>query len=232
MNTQKNIENADTTKQDTKTLKIIIFGATGGTGRHLVDLALDAGHKVLAFDRQPGSLPMENPNLTFVKGDVFDEAQVEEAIAGQDVVINVLGVPPGVTIPVCSKGTENIIAAMQKTGVRRLICQSAFVVAAMDGHLREVPLVLPILLALSPKNKVMFADKLIQERAIKASELDWTIVRSARLTNDNKMRNIVAREGLLFHEWSSISREEIAHFIMQQVQDRMFVRKTVGVHRL
>ena len=231
MDMQKNIDNTDTVKQDTKTLKIIIFGATGGTGRHLVELALGAGHKVLAFDRHQGSLSMENPNLRFVKGDVFDEAQVEEAIAGQDVVINVLGVPPGVTIPVCSKGTENIIAAMQKTGVRRLICQSAFVVAAMDGHLREVPLALPILLALSPKNKVMFADKLIQERAIKASDLDWTIVRAARLTNDNKMRNIVARERLLFHEWSSISREEIAHFIIQQINDRTFVRKTVGVHR-
>jgi uncharacterized protein YbjT (DUF2867 family) len=144
----------------------------------------------------------------------------------------VLGVPPGVTIPVCSKGTENIIAAMQKTGVRRLICQSAFVVAALEGHLREVPLALPMLLALSPKNKIMFADKLIQERAIKASDLDWTIVRAARLTNDGKVRNIVAREGLLFHEWSSISREEVAQFIMQQINDATFVRKTVGVRRV
>src|SRR5215469_2740327 len=120
------IKDDDKIKNEVKTLKIIIFGATGGTGHHVVDLALAAGHKVLAFDRQPRMLPLDNPDLSFIQGDVFDQKQVEEAITGQDVVINVLGVPPGVTIPVCSKGTENIIAAMQKTGVKRLICQSAF----------------------------------------------------------------------------------------------------------
>src|SRR5712664_354298 len=112
MDTQIKIENTDTMKQDTTTFKLIIFGATGATGRHLVRLALAAGHKVRAFDRQQGSLPTANPDLTFIKGDVFNPAQIEEAIAGQDVVINVLGVPPGVPIPVCSQGTENIIAAM------------------------------------------------------------------------------------------------------------------------
>src|SRR5262249_2189527 len=146
-------------------------------------------------------------------------------------VINVLGVPPGVTIPVCSQGTENIIAAMQKTGVKRLICQSAFVVAAFEGRVNEIPLAIPLLLALSPKNKVMFADKVLQERAIKESNLDWTIVRTARLTDRKRTGKLVMGEHLVFHEWSNITREGAAEFIMQQVNDSTYIRKVVGVHQ-
>jgi putative NADH-flavin reductase len=120
-------------------MKIVIFGAAGATGRILVERALAQGHEVTAFDRQTTALTIHHPKLTLVQGDIFNSAQVEEAIAGQDVVISVLGVRPGVTIPVCSKSTDHIIAAMQKRGVKRLICQLGFVVAALDGEWREVP---------------------------------------------------------------------------------------------
>src|SRR5437867_10875664 len=116
-------------------MKIVIFGAAGGTGRSLVEQALAQGHEVTAFDRQPEALTIEHPHLSRVKGDIFKPEQVEAAIVGQDVVVSVLGVRPGVTIPVCSEGTKNIIAAMEKVGVKRFICQSAFVVAALDGEL-------------------------------------------------------------------------------------------------
>ena len=116
-------------------MKIVIFGAAGATGRILVERALAQGHEVTAFDRHTAPLTIQHPKLTLIQGDIFNSAQVEEAIAGQDVVISVLGVRPSVTIPVCSEGTEHIIAAMQKLGVKRFICQSGFAVA---GHWHQV----------------------------------------------------------------------------------------------
>ena len=139
-------------------MKIVIFGAAGGTGRDVVEQALALGHEVTAFDRYPAALPLEHPRLTKVQGDIFNMAQVEAAIAGQDAAVCVLGVGPQVTQPVCSTGTRHIIAAMQKYGVKRFICQSAFAVSALDGEWREVPWLVPIL-PFFPKVKAMFADK-------------------------------------------------------------------------
>ena len=146
-------------------MKIVIFGAAGATGRNVVERALAQGHEVKAFDRNTAGLTIQHPKLTLIQGDIFNPSQVEEAIAGQDVVISVFGVRPGVTIPVCSKGTEHIITAMQKLGVKRFICQSAFVVAALDGEWREIPWMVPIL-PFFPKVKAMFADKVIQELSL------------------------------------------------------------------
>jgi hypothetical protein len=136
--------------KEMKIMKIVIFGAAGATGRIVVERALAQGHEVTAFDLHTAPLTIQHPKLTLIQGDIFNLSQVEAAIAGQDVVISVLGVRPGVTIPVCSEGTKNIIEAMQKRGVKRFICQSGFVVAALDGEWREVPY-LPIILPFFPK---------------------------------------------------------------------------------
>ena len=96
-------------------MKIVIFGAAGATGRIVVERALEQGHEVTAFDRHTAPLTIQHPKLKLVQGDIFNLSQVEAAIAGQDAVISVLGVGPGITIPVCSEGTKNIIAAMQKS---------------------------------------------------------------------------------------------------------------------
>ena len=106
-------------------MKIVVFGAAGATGRIVVQRALEQGHEVTAFDRQTAPLTIQHPKLTLVQGDIINPTQVEAAKAGQDAVISVLGVRPGVTTPVCSEGTKNIIAAMQKSGVKRFIAQSA-----------------------------------------------------------------------------------------------------------
>src|SRR5260370_38662675 len=118
-------------------------------------------------------MTIQNPKLSSVQGDIFNADQVEAAIAGQDAVLCVLGVKPGVTIPVCSKGTENIVAAMQKVGVKRFICQSAYVAATLDGEWREAPWVLPLILPFFPKIKATFAAHVIQERITRQSGLDW-----------------------------------------------------------
>src|SRR2546430_14761247 len=144
-------------------MKIVIFGAAGGTGRDVVEQALAKGHEVTAFDRHPEALTIEHPKLKIIQGDIFNEAQVEDAIKGQDAVICVLGVKPTTTIPVCSVGTEHIIAAMQKTGVKRFICQSAFTVAALDGEWRGSSPGPPGIFKVPPKGEGTFVGKKKQE---------------------------------------------------------------------
>jgi putative NADH-flavin reductase len=205
-------------------MKIVIFGAAGATGRILVERALAQGYEVTGFDRHPEALNIQHPKLIFVKGDIFDPSQVEEAIAGQDVVISVLGVPPGVTVPVCSKGTEHIIAAMQQTGVKRFICQSAFVVAALDGEWREIPWMLPVL-PFFPKVKAMFADKAIQEREIRQSDLDWIIVRPATLTGGPRTGNYKVGAPLSMGPRAKISRADVADFLLEQVSDDTYLHQ-------
>jgi putative NADH-flavin reductase len=206
-------------------MKVVIFGATGGTGRHLIEQALAQGHIVTAFDRNPTALTIEHPNLTFVQGDVFNQEQVDAAVAGQDAVICVLGVRPTVQMPVCSIGTEHIVAAMKKAGVKRFICQSAFVVAALDGEGREVPWVLPVMLSFSPKTKTMFADKVRQEQIVRQSDLDWIIVRPARLTDGPKTGAYNSGAPMSIGINSKITRADVADFILKQVSDDSYLHK-------
>ena len=106
-------------------MKILIIGATGGTGRHAVQQSLDQGHAVTAFVRDPTKLNITHSNLTVFEGDVMVSTSVEKAVQNQDAVICCLGAPPSKAGKLRSVGTENIINAMQKSGVSRLICQSS-----------------------------------------------------------------------------------------------------------
>lgn len=206
-------------------MKIVVFGAAGGTGRDVVEQALTRGYEVTAFDRHIAPLAaMQHPKLTLMQGDIFNEDQVQAAIAGQDAVICVLGVRPGTTIPVCSTGTRHIIDAMQKAGVKRFVCQSAFVVSALDGEWREVPWLLPVL-PLFPKVKKMFGDKVIQERFIKQSDLDWIIVRPAMLTNGPLTGRYKAGDPLAIPPFSKVSRADAADFLLKQVVEGTYLRR-------
>ncbi len=205
-------------------MNIVIFGAAGATGRILVERALAQGHKVTVFDRHTAALTIQHPKLTLIQGDIFNPSQVEEAIAGQDVVVSVLGVRPGVTTPVCSEGTEQIIAAMQKRGVKRFICQSGFVVAALDGEWGEAPY-LPIILPFFPKVKAMFADKVLQEQKIRQSKLDWIIVRPARLTDGPRKGDYKVGAPLQMGPRAKISHAEVADFLLKQVSADTYVHQ-------
>ena len=205
-------------------MKIVIFGAAGATGRIVVERALAWGHEVTAFDRHTAPLAIHHPKLILIQGDIFNLSQVEAAIVGQDAVISVLGVRPGVTIPVCSEGTKNIIAAMQKLGVKRFISQSAFAVAALDGEWREVPY-LPIILPFFPKVKAMFADKVLQEHEILQSDLDWIIVRPAKLTDGPRMGEYKVSDPLSMGPRAKISRADVADFLLKQACDDTYLHQ-------
>jgi putative NADH-flavin reductase len=181
---------------------------------------------VTGFDRNPEALKLEHPNLTMLKGDIFDPAGVEQAIAGQDVVFCVLGVRPGVTIPVCSVGTKNIITAMQKQGVKRLMVQSAFAVAALDGEWREVPWIVPLVSPLFGKVRAMFMDHVRQEEFVRQSNLDWIIVRPSRLTDTPRTGTYKVGDPLFIGPNAHIARADVADFMLKQVENDTYIHKT------
>jgi putative NADH-flavin reductase len=207
-------------------MKIVIFGAAGGTGRTLIEQALEQGHTIIGFDRNPEAFTLQHPDLKMIKGDIFDPAGVEAAIAGQDVVFCVLGVRPGVTTPVCSVGTKNIILGMQKQGVKRFIVQSAFAVAALDGEWQEVPWIVPLVSPLFSKVRAMFMDHVRQEEFVHQSNLDWTVVRPTRLTDTPRTGKYKASDPLFIGPNAHIARADVADFMLKQVSDDTYIHKT------
>ncbi len=104
-------------------MNIVVFGANGPTGRLLTKQALAEGHTVTAVTRHPDIFPLQDGRLKVMRGDVFDLPSVEQAVAGQDAVLSTLGVPfSRKPITVYSQGMAHIVQAMNRHGVRRLVC--------------------------------------------------------------------------------------------------------------
>ncbi len=197
-------------------MKLLIFGATRGTGHKLIEQALDQGHQVTAFVRDPAKLGIKHANLQIVQGDVMNSAAVEQAVRGQEVVLSAIGAPPSSKDPIRAEGTRNIIRAMEKIGVRRFISLSSHGV----GDTREM-LPVPIFL------RRVFADHEVQEDYIKQSRLDWTIVRPTALTDGQRMG--AYRHGVPVTEKNlknKISRADVADFMLKQLAEDTYLRKT------
>ncbi len=153
--------------------RIMVFGATGKTGTQIVRQALEAGHNVTAFVRNPTRLAISDPKLRVVTGDVLDAASVERGFAGGcDAVISALGVFHREPRTELSRGTANVICAMQQHGIRRLVVVSSLGAGDSKGQGSLLARVLQSFLL-----KHVLADKDRQEAEIMASGLDWTILR-------------------------------------------------------
>ncbi|MEP6925753.1 MAG: SDR family oxidoreductase [Pyrinomonadaceae bacterium] len=206
-------------------MKIAIFGATGGTGRELVRQALEQNHEVTVFARTPSKInDLQHENLKIVQGDVLNFDGVEKAVVGQEAVLSALGSPTlkaGDTT--LSDGTKNIIKAMEKHGIQRFICETSLGIGDSYGQpgFFFTKIVVPFLL------KHAFADKEIQERDIKTSKLDWIIVRPGRLTNSEKTGKY--RHGLDKSISGKISRADVADFMLKQLTDEQYLRKTPAI---
>lgn len=206
-------------------MNLLIFGATGGTGRCLLEQALAQGHHVTAFVRSPEKVTRQHPNLKLVKGDMLDYDSVAAAMPGHDAALSTLGVYIYKKNTVLSDGTRNIIRAMEAHGIKRFVCESSLGIAdSRDQMSLFVEFVFyPLLL------RHFFPDKERQELHIRQSNLDWVIVRPARLTNGN--RTGTYRHGFGPHEKIKgvISRADTAEFMLQQLTDEAYLQKTPGV---
>lgn len=203
-------------------MKLVVFGATGGTGRQVIAQALAAGHRVTAFVRRPEKLGIADPNLVVVQGDVLDQEAVGRAIVGQDAVVSTLGAPASQRDRVRSEGTDRIIRAMDGAGVRRFICLTTM---GMGDSRALLPLtykllIVPLIL------RDAFADSERQEGIIRRSHLAWTIVRPAALTDGAHTGRY--RHGFTTREQglkTKISRADVADFIVKQLADEGYLHQ-------
>ncbi len=203
-------------------MKLAIFGATGKTGRQLVEQALAAGHEVRAFARDAARVPIRHERLTVVEGDVRDPERVAEAVAGVDAVLSALGQTPGSTKDVQTVGTRNILEAMGRHNVRRLVSLTGAGVAdAADAPKLWNRAFSLLLKRLQPD---VLADAEGHARAIRESDRDWVIVRGPRLTEG-------AKRGRYRVGWvgkgtgPQIARADVADFMLKQVTDNTYLRQ-------
>jgi putative NADH-flavin reductase len=208
-------------------MRVLVVGATGGTGRALVREALDRGHEVTAFARHPAKLPLRHDRLTVARGDVLDYPSVEAAVRGQDAVVCALGHKRWFyPTRILSEGTRNLIRAMESHGVRRLVCMTSLGIGDSWGRM-GLYYTLFVGVFILP---FYFYDKVRQERLIRASSLDWTIVRPGALTNGKPRGRY--RHGPRVGNWLwtvRISRADIAAFMLDQLADDRYLRQTPGV---
>ncbi|NJM98994.1 MAG: SDR family oxidoreductase [Phormidesmis sp. RL_2_1] len=204
-------------------MKLVIFGATGTVGQQVVKQALAQGHRVTAFARTPAKLDIQHSNLTLFQGDVMNLSSVEQAIHEQDAVVCVLGSGKSLNSTVRSEGTQQIIKAMEQTGVRRLICQSTLGVGDSWGNLDFYWKYVMFGFIL----RKVFADHQLQERYVKQSPLDWTIVRPSAFIDGPRTGSY--RHGFPGDDKTSmlkIARADVADFLLKQLTTDMYLGKT------
>lgn len=204
-------------------MKLVIFGSTGSVGRQVVEQALEQGHAVTAFARNPAKLDIEHPNLKFFRGDVMDLSAVERAVQGQDTVVCTLGSGQKLTGAVRSEGTRHIIQAMKQSSIRRFICQTTLGAGDSWGSLNFYWKY--IMFGLILRN--VFADHERQEQEVQQSGLDWTIVRPGAFIEGDRTGQY--RHGFPGTDKTSklkISRADIADFILKQLVDDTYLHQT------
>ncbi|WP_067548595.1 NAD(P)-dependent oxidoreductase [Nocardia crassostreae] len=210
-------------------MNIVVFGANGPTGRLLTEQALGAGHRVAAVTRQPDGFPLRHDRLEVIGADVFDGAAVEAAVAGRDAVISVLGVSFAKTpIDTYSKGIAHIVAGMRAHGVHRLLAVSS---SAVDPHpYPDAGFVFNRILqpyVTKVMGKTLYADMLRMENLVRATDLEWTIVRPSGLYELPEITDYTVVEGRADGRYTS--RRDLAASLLRLAGDRGYAGKTVGV---
>ena len=180
-----------------------------------------------ALVRKPEKLKIVHQKLNVIKGNVLDSEKVLEVVAGQDAVLSVLGHKRFfINTNILSEGTKNIIRAMEKQKVNRFICVTSLGIneSRFKLGLYYTLFVIPVILFF------YFRDKAKQEKLIRTSKLNWTIVRPGQLTNGKKRG--IYKHGPAVGNYiltKMISRADVAHFILGQISDATYLQKAVGV---
>ncbi|HKT59735.1 MAG TPA: SDR family oxidoreductase [Gemmatimonadales bacterium] len=204
--------------------RILVLGATGGTGQEVVAQALDQGHVVTAFARHPERMKRAHERLRFVVGDVADGGDaLADAVRGQDAVISALG--RGLSLKaegLIARGMPNIVGAMERQGVSRFIFTSAYGVGVTW---RDLPLLSRLFARLLLRD--LYADKKAGEEVLRRSALDWTIVYPTTLTNGPGTGRYRVGERLVLSGLPRISRADLAAFLLTQIEDRRYIGKGV-----
>jgi uncharacterized protein YbjT (DUF2867 family) len=208
--------------------KILVLGATGGTGRLIVSQALARGYDVSVLVRSPekgGDLK----GAKVIVGDARDETALREALKGRDAVVSALGTPasPFREVTLLSTATRALVSAMKVEHVSRLVCITGMGAGDSAGHGGLVfdNLIFPLLL------RRVYADKNRQEAIVKDSGLDWVLVRPSVLNNKPSRDTIRALTDLSGFHGGTISREDVARFVLDQLRADAWLHRSPLITR-
>lgn len=209
-------------------MKIVIFGATGGTGQELVKQALAAGEDVTAFARDPSKLA-PGPTVHVAPGNALDPVAVGKAIAGQEAVISALGARSLNDNTLLPRSMTHILAGMKEHGVRRLIVLGASgTMPNAEKRLGSATRVL-VRFAKATLLRKIFESQTAMQRMVRASSIDWIIVQPPRLLNSpGKGRYRVDGEALPANG-TVLPRADLAAFMLAQLTSAEWLRRDVYV---
>ena len=203
--------------------KILVLGATGGTGQLIIRQALAKGYDVTALVRSPE----KGAGLTGVKlaiGDARDETALRQAIRGQDAVVSALGTPPSPfkEVTLLSTATRAVVNAMQAEGVSRLVAITGIGAGDSAGHGGWAfdHLIMPLLL------RNVYIDKNRQEAVVRSSGLDWTLVRPSVLNDKSGKGAPRALEDLSQFHGGTIARADVAAFIVDELESSKWLKRS------
>lgn len=219
-------------------MKLTLFAATGGVGRHLLAQALDAGHEVTAVVRRPEGL---DPRARVVIADLAapDAAVLAAAVRGSDAVLSGLGQRSPRDAGIATQGTRAIVQAMKAAGARRLVVVSAAPVATVPSPGRPQPpahdpgdgffmryMLGPIIRSVFGK---VYADLALMEDLVRESDLEWTVIRPPRLLDKQVTGTYRTAYGQNVRGGISIGRADVAHLMLHVLRQAEALRQTVGV---
>lgn len=204
-------------------MNVLVVGATGKTGVQIVTQAVAQGHQVTALVRDPDKAKGTLAGARLVRGDIRAAGPVAEAVAGQDAVVSALG--SAVTLrrqSLLSDGTQALIDAMKQAGMRRLVCITGVGAGDSRGHggLLYDWVLRPVVL------RQVYADKDRQEEVVRASGLDWVLVRPGLLTDGPRTGTYRALTDLSGVRKATVSRADVADFVLKQLAGTEFVGQT------
>jgi putative NADH-flavin reductase len=201
-------------------MRVIVFGPTGGTGRLLLEKALEVGHYVTAFARDRSAI-VARPRLDVIAGSVLDAAAVEAAMPGHDAVLSALGGRPWRLAPTCGPAIRNITAAMRKYGPRRVVVISTL--GAGDTRADIGWIARNVLFRFLLRTEV--ADKEAMESHLSTTNLDWTVVRVGMLTDEPARGTFRTADDHSIREMGKIARADVAAFMISQLGSDAWLRR-------
>ena len=210
--------------------KVLILGATGRTGIHVVQYALSKGYEVIALVRRPENYKYSQAGVTVVKGDTENPSDVSKAVSMADAVISIINNPRASESPwakvlgqpfMMRDSMRNVVRSMKDQGKKRILVMSTF---GAGESFKQLPWLVRLLVKYS-NMKVAFDDHTAQENVLKESDLDWTVVRCARLSNDEQLGNLIVSINNTPKPANLISRKNTAFFLIEQLESSEYLRR-------
>lgn len=213
-------------------MRILILGITGRTGRLVAEEAINRGHKVVGIARDQGRVTVKDAEI--FTGTPYNFDIVRKAVTDCDAVVSTLSMFPAsegmfgkIKSPLDSMSVsiKNSVKAMKEKGIRRIVVMTAL---GVGDSAKEIPAFFSFLMRIS-KIKYAYADHDLQEKVLENSNLDWTVVRPVALTDKNDNLSILYNLNGVGKIKSQISRNAVAHFILDCIEENKFIKQKPGI---